>query len=704
MKKLSREKMEDTPIKKRLVAEMHRNGGKEGVPKTPKIKKEIVEDTGESASNERSKQVLIPGAKPLDLSPGLKHTLAQFHISSQVSLGGPATFSARNTQECMSPGVFMPLASPPALPGPLLIPSDTSTQLTHALLEGESISCFMVGGENRLCLPQVLNSVLRDFSLQQINTVCDELYIYCSRCNADQLNILKVLGILPFNAPSCGLITLTDAQRLCNTLLRPGTLMQNISKHASKSTLSQLKETDSNFKVEHECLGKCQGLFVMQLYTQPNAPCIQCLECQLMFSPQKFVMHSHKSPDKRTCHWGFDSAKWHCYLQLGKKYYNTPEEKQLKQQLEEIKEKFSFEKKRTFEKKDHSEDFQVKKARYSLSNLQGKLPDNDSVKKPEPQQDVLFEHWYADIKQDPDQDSVIHPSYYLYMYDKVVAPNVSLPASLTHGRDSGKLPSRAPEGSEEVLGALLKHPYHEGLKSASSCSEGSFDKEEEPQRVAKSASAIDRHTRSCSADQVKSEHVGEHGPLAVAKETTPSEHAFFPFIKDISSEDDKDKIVVEIVQMYTKQQERLNATLEKKKQLQMELDLLRKPSRSPRLKELSEQCELQQELELVQSEQVSRLEELREEQMELERRLEQLRQQGCACDRSSERDREAQYAAQLSELRQRLDQAEADRQELQEDLQREREAREKLEKMITEMKLQISEKNNQEAKVNSKNK
>ncbi|MGH0153669.1 UNVERIFIED_CONTAM: hypothetical protein FKN15_025513 [Acipenser sinensis] len=348
--------------------------------------------------------------------------------------------------------------------------------------------------------------------------------------------------------------------------------------------------------------------------------------------------------------------------------------------------------------KDRSEDFQVKKARYSLSNLQGKLPDNDLVKKSEPQQDVQFEHWYADIKQDPDQDSVVHPSYYLYMYDKVVAPNVSLPASLTHGRDTGKLPGRAPEGSEEVLGALLKHPYHEGQKRASSCSEGSFDKEEEPQRVAISAGAIDRHTRSCSADQVKSEHVGEHGPLAVAKETTLSEHAFFPFIKDISSEDDKDKIVAEIVQMYTKQQERLNATLEKKKQLQMELDLLRSPSRSPQLKELSEQCELQQELELVQSEQASRLEELREEQMELERRLEQLRQQGCACDHSSERDREAQYAAQLSELRQRLDQAEADRQELQEDLQREREAREKLEKMITDMKLQISEKNNQEEK------
>ncbi|MBN3283912.1 SKIL protein, partial [Polyodon spathula] len=671
MRKLSRERMEDTPIKKRLVAELHRNGRAEEAPKTPKIKKEIVEDTGESESSECSKQVPIPGSKPLDLSPGLKHTLAQFHISSQVSLGGPATFSARNTQECMSPSVFMPLTSPPALPGPLLIPSDTSTELTHSLLEGESISCFMVGGENRLCLPQVLNSVLRDFSLQQINTVCDELYIYCSRCNADQLHILKVLGILPFNAPSCGLITLTDAQRLCNTLLRPGTLMQNSSKHACKSTLTQLKETYSNFKVEHECLGKCQGLFVMQLYTQPNAPCIQCLECQLMFSPQKFVMHSHKSPDKRTCHWGFDSAKWHCYLQLGKKYYNTPEEKQLKQRLQEIKEKFSFQEKRTFQTVScvHTVWFFV----HTVVWITGWTKDILLFPQPESQQDVLFKHWHADIKQDPDQDSVVHPSYYLYMYDKVVAPNVSLPASLIHGRDSGKLPGRAPErsGSEDVIGALLKHHYHEGL----------LDEEKESQRVAKSAGAI---------DQVKSEHVGEHGPLAVAMETNPSEHTFLPVIKDISSEDDKDKIVVEIVQMYTKQQERLNATLEKKTQLQMELDMLRSPSRSPRLKELSEQCELQQELELVQSEQASRLEELREEQMELERRLEQLRQQGCACDRSSERDREAQYAAQLSELRQRLDQAEADRQELQEDLQREREAREKLEKMITEMKLQIS--------------
>lgn len=230
-----------------------------------------------------------------------------------------------------------------------MVPCDSSTELTHSLLEGESISCFVVGGEKRLCLPQVLNSVLRDFSLQQINAVCDELYVYCSRCDAEQLHILKVLGILPFNAPSCGLITLTDAQRLCNALLRPGATL-SADPNSKLPGQGLLKESGASFQVEHQCLGKCQGLFVPQFYVQPDAPCIQCMECQLLFSPQNFVMHSHKSPDKRTCHWGFDSAKWPCYLQLGRKHEGTPEEPQLKQLLDEMKEKFHYQLKRPLDK------------------------------------------------------------------------------------------------------------------------------------------------------------------------------------------------------------------------------------------------------------------------------------------------------------------------------------------------------------------
>ncbi|XP_015216667.2 ski-like protein [Lepisosteus oculatus] len=685
MKRLCRERLEDAPIKKRVVAEIHlKRRTLEGVPRMPKVKQEHTEDPGEAAVCERERQgrqLPVPPSKALDLSPGLKHTLAQFHLSSQSSLGGPAAFSARNPQE--SPSVFVPLPSPPALPGPLLIPCDSSTELTHSLLEGESISCFVVGGEKRLCLPQVLNSVLRDFSLQQINLVCDELYIYCSRCNADQLHILKVLGILPFNAPSCGLITLTDAQRLCNALLRPGAPLQGSCKLGGKALP---EEGEGSFAVEHECLGKCRGLFVPRFYTQPDAPCIQCAECQLMFSPQKFVMHSHKSPDKRTCHWGFDAAKWPCYLQLGRRYCETPKEGQLKQLLEEMKEKFHGQPKKALEKKDPSADLPVKRPGSDHCTLQGKLSDSSPVRKAKSHPAIVFNHLYADIKEDPDNAAVIHPSYYLYMYDKVVAPNVSLPHSLTHGRESGKAFGKDQEESHDAPATLLSHHYTETQRRTH------LSEEEMPLGTAsRSHAATELRTTSCSADEVKSKHVSEHGPLAVAMETDRRENAYMPFIKDMSLEDDKDKIVVEIVQMYTKQQEKLNATLQKQTQLQMELRALQ-GGEAARLRELSaERCELQSELEAVHSEHARRLGEVRQEQRELEQRLEQLRQQSCSCGPSGEGEQEACYTTQLSELRQRLDQAEADRQELQEELQREREAREKLERMISELKQQISE-------------
>lgn len=225
VKRVFWDRLEAAPIKKRVMAEM-------------KLTRKVKPENSECD-------------KALDLSPGLKHTLAQFTLSSRSSLGGPAAFSART--DVSSPHtVAPPLPSPSILgAGPLLVPSDRSTELTHAILEGESISSFVVGGEKRLCLPQVLNSVLRDFTLQQINAVCDELYVYCARCDADQLHVLKVLGILPFNAPSSGLITLTDAQRLCNALLRPG----STRKHAQPGVKGSAVNGQFGFQVSNKsCL------------------------------------------------------------------------------------------------------------------------------------------------------------------------------------------------------------------------------------------------------------------------------------------------------------------------------------------------------------------------------------------------------------------------------------------------------------------
>ncbi|XP_009979862.1 PREDICTED: ski-like protein isoform X2 [Tauraco erythrolophus] len=623
-----------SPPLKRAMTEVHVNRNvRVVINKLPTIKKENLEEYDETpveADGETDKPNSTSLSEPLNLNPGLKHTLAQFHLSSQSSLGGPAAFSARYSQESMSPTVFLPLPSPQILSGPLLIPPDSSTELTQTLLEGESISCFKVGGEKRLCLPQVLNSVLRDFSLQQINTVCDELYIYCSRCTSDQLHILKVLGILPFNAPSCGLITLTDAQRLCNALLRPRTFPQSGSFLPGKNTLAQLKETGSAFEVEHECLGKCQGLFAPQFYLAPDDPCIQCLECYGMFSPQTFVMHSHRSPDKRTCHWGFESAKWHCYLHINQKYLGTSEERELKHLLEEMKEKFSEKnQKRTRSKADA-------------------------------QQSLELPQWYPVIKQeaetDPQPPSFFHPSYYLYMCDKVVAPNVSLASQY---KDVAKPAVKASEVIKSSPGQSEKKLGSGKHKKTASYPELSLEEQEKIDLKA----GVEQHKRNDG------------------RTLSPT------LMKDISCEDDKGRIMEEVMKTYIKQQEKLNAILRRKQQLQMEVEML---SNSKAMKELTEeQQNLQKELECLQTEHAQKMEEFYFEQRDLEKKLDQVLKQKCSCDSNLEKDKEAEYAAQLAELRQRLDHAEADRQELQDELRQEREAREKLEMMIKELKLQI---------------
>lgn len=655
--------MEDdgSPPVKKMMTDIHANG-KMMINKLPAVKKEHLDDyeTPMETNQEHVKRTCASVPEPLHLNPSLKHTLAQFHLSSQSSLGGPAAFSARYSQESMSPTVFLPLPSPQVLPGPLLIPSDSSTELTQTVLEGESISCFQVGGEKRLCLPQVLNSVLREFSLQQINTVCDELYIYCSRCTSDQLHILKVLGILPFNAPSCGLITLTDAQRLCNALLRPRTFPQNGSILPAKNSLAQLKETGSAFEVEHECLGKCQGLFAPQFYVQPDAPCIQCLECCGMFAPQTFVMHSHRSPDKRTCHWGFESAKWHCYLHVNQKYLGTPEEKKLKIILEEMKEKFSMRNgKRTQSKIDTPPGMEL-------------------------------QSWYPVIKQEGDHvsqtHSFLHPSYYLYMCDKVVAPNVSLTSAVPQSKEVTKT-----EASKSIPRQSEK-PHSSG-KHQKIVSYPDVSLEEQEKMDLKASKELYSHLDPSVSNNSTSKKKPASATCSLVRDTSKSGTdcdvaASSPFlVKDVTCEDDKGKIMEEVVRTYVKQQEKLNSVLQKKQQLQMEVEML---SSSKAMKELTEeQQNLQKELESLQNEHAQRMEEFHVEQKDLEKKLEQVMKQKCTCDSNLEKDKEAEYAAQLAELRQRLDHAEADRQELQDELRQEREARQKLEKMIKELKLQI---------------
>lgn len=228
--------------------------------------------------------------------------------------------------KCNKP--FMAPLPYPVQPMPVFALVDTTkSDKTNTLLEGESIACFMVGGEKRLCLPQILNTVLRDFTLEQINHICDQLHIFCSRCNQIQLETLKLLSILPSNAPSCGLITKTDAERLCSSLLH-----RNPEKSLEPPSCS-------SFKVYHECFGKCKGMFNSEAYISPESKCICCVDCKGMFNPPNFVCHSHKSQENRTCHWGFDSANWRSYLLLAKDQYLCGNSK-LQDTMDEVKSRF----------------------------------------------------------------------------------------------------------------------------------------------------------------------------------------------------------------------------------------------------------------------------------------------------------------------------------------------------------------------------
>ncbi|XP_052743481.1 ski oncogene isoform X2 [Bicyclus anynana] len=221
------------------------------------------------------------------VAPHISSVLRTYQASAPRSLQGPGGERAP-----------APAAAPPRPPPPQPIPLGPAAdgargERGETALEGERISCFSVGGERRLCLPQILTSVLTDFSLDQINRVCDVLQIYCSRCTPEQLHELKATGVLPRSAPSCGLITQTDAERLCAALL-----------HAPAA----VRARPPGFRVYHECFGGARGVCAAD-------GLVQCAECRGVFAARRFVCHSHGT-EHRTCHWGFDSARWRRFLLL----------------------------------------------------------------------------------------------------------------------------------------------------------------------------------------------------------------------------------------------------------------------------------------------------------------------------------------------------------------------------------------------------
>ncbi|XP_043108260.1 v-ski avian sarcoma viral oncogene homolog b [Puntigrus tetrazona] len=669
--------------------------------------------------------------------PGLQQTLKQFHLSSMSSLGGPAAFSARWQQDMLFKKdgkgaevmVNLPAQTPPVMPGPLFIPSDRSTERCETVLERETISCFVVGGEKRLCLPQILNSVLRDFSLQQINLVCDDLHIYCSRCTADQLEILKVMGILPFSAPSCGLITQTDAERLCNALIYGGTFPPHADKELSCSI--ELERTEKSFKVYHECFGKCKGLFVPELYSSPNAACIQCLDCRLMFPTHKFVVHSHKRLENRTCHWGFDSSNWRAYILLDQDYSDKEESSTLQQLLNELKGKFDLGNKHKTSYKAYSP-IPSKKSKQDRS----RSPSLDKEKQADwlqslaasankdlkqlqfKQRPSAFRPWSPRVPSaEREMPSHAYERSPAKEQDSRVVPNVSLPLSTfknneqppqrfsqpaeshntskTEGSRPRKRWPSAERQSQPVAKASLPIPAvrQRPMENEDSdteievdnCSKVSASRSLMSPPFANGVGVINLNAYSTA--EVHDERVrlgaAPYSELEVLKQMLCS---------DLNSKEAREKFLQEVIRMRVKQEEKLAAALQAKRSLQQELEFVR-VTKKGRLREAIEaKRNLRKEIERLRVECEKKVRDANESCGRLKRELDRERQLR-VCDKGCEAGRlRAKYSSQIEDLQTKLQQAEVDREQLREDLLKERDARQNLERVVKELQEQLGHK------------
>lgn len=197
--------------------------------------------------------------------------------------------------------------------------------LHMTMLEGKRIGCFLLGGETRLCLPQIFNNILMDFSVEQINRSIQELMIYLYNCTDQQLAEFKRANIIPDTAKSCGLITRTNAERLCSSLLHQAHELRPRLKGGGPGSAL----LNGSFRVYHRCFGRGEGLFLPELYSYDEQSCIECAECRGLFSPQKFVCHQHEPQEIRTCHWGFNSSNWRSYIHVAESEKNREEHAQV---------------------------------------------------------------------------------------------------------------------------------------------------------------------------------------------------------------------------------------------------------------------------------------------------------------------------------------------------------------------------------------
>lgn len=89
----------------------------------------------------------------------------------------------------------------------------------NVILYGYQVVSLIIGGQERLCLAQISNLLLKQFSYNEIHNRRVALGITCLQCTPVQLEILRRAGAMPVSSRRCGMITRREAERLCKSFL-----------------------------------------------------------------------------------------------------------------------------------------------------------------------------------------------------------------------------------------------------------------------------------------------------------------------------------------------------------------------------------------------------------------------------------------------------------------------------------------------------
>uniref|UniRef100_A0A914GX12 C-SKI SMAD4-binding domain-containing protein n=1 Tax=Globodera rostochiensis TaxID=31243 RepID=A0A914GX12_GLORO len=205
------------------------------------------------------------------------------------------------TPEALAERACQPL--PSKLPFAIACDGNYSA-LKSTIVNNKLLGCFVIGGECRLCFPQVRALCLGEISTQQIDEAMQFLAIANALASEEQLIELKRAGLAHPSLSKCELITKTNAERLISVLHSGGTPPMDDSQRSQLLSL----------KVVHDCFGGCSAFLYPDL---SPTPCFECRTCYRMFKPEDFCRHTHQpTSDKNICFWGFDASNWAYYIRV----------------------------------------------------------------------------------------------------------------------------------------------------------------------------------------------------------------------------------------------------------------------------------------------------------------------------------------------------------------------------------------------------